>query len=214
MKLYINPFLDVFYEWGRKQGYWVTRGQVIAFLNGTPMNENWEELEISKDEALAVEALYTYPPSNALAYEDYSVPIVPIRDYLEENVPEWYYRHGWSMWIGGHTEGLLGAWERDSPIPYNPDVYAQWLDDRVLNRDYPRELVLTHDGSDGLGHLTGKEVQMQLLEGSYVQIVSGAPFDMLNSLYFTTVKGQSWCNVSSPSRFINWTEGPFEEVKE
>ena len=190
MKLYINPFLDVFYEWGRKQGYWETKREVVVFLNG----------RLTRD----------FPKLEKLAAYDEEmggscVPIAPIREYLEDNVPEWYYRKGWSMNIGGNIAEVIDAWERNSSMNFtgrNPSNLTL-----RETKGYPKELM--GRGESPLDLYVG---------GTYVQLlnlrnISHSAVIFLNSLYFTTVKGQSWCNVSSPSRFINWTEDPFEEVK-
>ena len=206
--LWINPFLDVFYEWGRKQGYWETKRDVVIFLNGNydPVYTDLRGYRFDQEPDFPkLQKLFAYDEGKG----GDKVPIAPIREYLKENVPEWYYQKGWSMDIGGQIEGVIEAWEN----PNHPELGPEYLH---LNPEVMPDGIGPHS-KEGIGYpkelMVGGDRFLNVYKGyEYVQLINIAR-TVLNSLYFTTVKGQSWCNVSSPSRFINWTEDPFEEVK-
>ena len=198
--LWINPFLDVFYEWGRKQGYWETKREVVIFLNGAWALRSNDEPE-----------LFHLFQGNINRHSSTRIPIKPIIDYLEENVPEWYYRHGhgWNVNIGGEINEVIEAWENPHYYGFEKPILADDQSEAIIiemESGYPKELMVD-----------GKYYLDTYPPSDYVQLLNintkRGSKTVLNSLYFTTVKGQSWCNVSSPSRFINWTEDPFEEVK-
>ncbi len=195
-KLWINPFLDTFYKWGLGK-YWEDKLSFLKFLD------------------------------NGDRYLGFGVDD-KMEEYIKEKVPEWYWKNGFDMRIGQggvvgdlYYDTLLLAWESGEPFrvglhdewTFYPDVAARG-GDGTYNPNlqyyigYPE--YLKRDGNMlSLYSLDGPYIKIIRLYGLEPEISKGMWF--YNSLFFTTEKGKSWCDVSSTSKFLNWmNENPFE----
>jgi len=204
MNLWINPFLDVFYEWGENK-YWITKADFLDYLN-----YSWaSRLDWSSERPKGAEV------DGA------------IQDYLKEMVPKWYYRFGFSMDIGGKLgmdidplfPDILECWEKDLPYrvdnrvtKYPESHYFTDLLQEKMYEGYPNELMIESDVNNNKFFLDLYNQNDQ--HNGWVQLIH-INNTVLNSLYFTTQKGKSWCDVTPLPKFMNWIdENPFKVVKE
>jgi len=198
--LWVNPFLDEFYEWGKGE-WWNNKKEFLNFLD-----EPQKEI------------------AGGMVNDEYPQEIVK---YLVERVPEWYFDglskdssgvplvkikhltiHGFSTSGGEDIPNFLSAWENNTPFTYFANFYpegSQWKrDDRVWEesyKDYPAEL--KKEGGMLLCHAYYK---------TYVRLVDVQGV-WWNALLFTAQKNKSWCK-SSKISFLNWTLTNPMEVKE
>tara|TARA_Y100000992_G_C21274449_1_gene499064 strand:+ start:5417 stop:6070 length:654 start_codon:yes stop_codon:yes gene_type:complete len=211
--LWVNPFLDEFYDWGR--GVW--------------WNSKEEFLDILDTPSTLKAGRFSKAMGGTRYDDEFPQEIVK---YLVERVPEWYFnglpkdssglpllimKH---MDIGAFSESIssststrfsnfLSAWENNTPFPVNKvNFYPEgphWRrTDRVWEesyKDYPEEL--KSDGCMLLCHEYYK---------SYVRLVDLQGV-FWNALLFTAEKNKSWCETSKIS-FLNWTLRNPMEVKE
>ena len=176
MNVWINPFLDVFYEWGLDT-HWKSKESFLVFLDTTHPNQLDAEIE----------------------------------KYIKKNVPRWYWESGMSMDInGGAIDYLLECWEGDR-------LYVNLEGDELVNdttkwnegnkpgyNNYPEYLKI----NDEMMRLFNSKNQ-----GNYVKLVK-LKGNWKNSLLFTTKQGESWCNMSSGIKYLNWINRNPMEVKE
>jgi hypothetical protein len=205
--LWVNPFLDEFYEWGMGE-WWNTKEEFLDMLD-SPSSE-----------------LESIRRVESRLGDEYPQEIVK---YLVERVPEWYFAglpkdssgvplvkikhlsingfHAYSNHDPYST--FISAWENNTPFPYDDvDFYSEGREwkrtDRVWEetyKDYPEEL------KNGEGMLL-----CHTYYKSYVRLVDvGGVF--WNALLFTAQKNKSWCE-SSKISFLNWTLRNPMEVKE
>jgi len=196
MKLWINPFLNTFYEWGLDK-YWHGKFEFIKYLD-----------EAGDSRTGKMEG--------------------DIEDYIKEHTPKWYWRNGFSWWVGtGYYDEIYNAWESGEPFKMgSSDEHMSYRgrDKSLMRREALRTRRGDYEGfpeylknTEGLvmevyPHQTGES---DMVEGDYPYVklinVSGSWF---NSLYFTSVKGKSWCDVSDKPLFINWINRDPMEVEE
>jgi len=116
IELWINPFLDDFYEWGEGE-YWNNKREFLGFLDTNPMASPYEDLKIKE---------------NGDVYN-----AIRIKNYIKENVPSWYYSNSFAMAInGGNLDTILNCWINDKPVLINNVVYMSYDQEE----DYPKEL--------------------------------------------------------------------------
>tara|TARA_R110002096_G_scaffold41636_3_gene112568 strand:- start:449 stop:988 length:540 start_codon:yes stop_codon:yes gene_type:complete len=179
MTLWVNPFLDVFYDWGLER-HWESKESFLVFLDTTPY------------------------------------PIYEVEKYIKENVPEWYWEVGMSMKInGGGLDYFLECWEGDMQyLTLDGDGNesfsvgnnaTQWHEtNKPAYNNYPEYLKI----NDEMMRLFNSKNQ-----GNYVKLVK-LKGNWKNSLLFTTKQGESWCNMSSGIKYLNWINRNPMEVKE
>jgi hypothetical protein len=132
------------------------------------------------------------------------------KEYIKENVPEWYWGDGWSMNIGGAKyEDILKCWEEDTPFQWPPVLgggyISDWSKERPNDRRYEKYPKYLKDNNMMLSVYPSTSHHIRLVE------IGGT---WMNSLYFTTERGKSWCNISLKPIFINWINRNPMEVKE
>ncbi len=198
--LWVNPFLDEFYDWGKGK-WWNTKKEFLAIL----------------DTALE--------PGTTVSNVSHEFP-QEIINYLVEKVPEWYFdglpkdssglvslklNH---MAIGAFeaSNGLaqfISAWENNTPFPLDEVNFfdKEYYDRRGSElwdesyKDYPEEL--KKDNCMLVSHEYYK---------TYVRLIElGGVW--WNALLFTAEKNKSWCE-SSKISFLNWTQRNPMEVKD
>jgi len=177
MKLWINPFLNTFYEWGLDK-YWIDKLSFIKFLDhGNDKGEQVAEIE----------------------------------EYIKEKVPEWYWEHGFSWWIESiYHDEILKCWEEDEPFVKEGqnEFIANIIDTSMKGyEEYPEYL----KGDDGM--MLELYPHWGASSHPYAKLIQVGD-EWFNSLYFTAVKGKSWCDISSEYNFINWVNRNPMEVKE
>jgi hypothetical protein len=172
MSLWINPFLDEFYNWGLGK-YWYTKMEFIISLD------------------------------TGFDYAGYTLDSPGgIHEYIMENVPKWYWEDGFSMDInGGFSSEILDAWQEDRPVLYLPKLMRPDSPTHHPAEEYPKYLI--HDGEMLELYPPNKYVKLIQIKNRWV-----------NSLYFTTKQGKSWCNILPKNNFINWISRNPMEVKE
>jgi hypothetical protein len=216
--LWVNPFLDEFYDWGKGK-WWNTKEQFISILDN-PKNTT-QELFYDKS-SLTPQGSYIFPQE--------------IMNYLVEKVPAWYFdglqkdpsglpslalshmsvnafQYG-SDYDGRLISKFISAWENNTPYPPSQ---ADFMTEEYLRsgaggnknrniwdetyKDYPEELKKD-------GHM----LETHRYYKSYIRLIDiGGLY--YNSLLFTAKKNQSWCK-SRKIPFLNWTLRNPREVKE
>jgi hypothetical protein len=194
MKLWINPFLNTLYEWGLDK-YWNDKLSFIRYLDDAGDHRT------GKMEG-------------------------DIEDYIKEKVPEWYWRDGFAWWIGtGFYDEIYNAWESGEPFKIGSSDEHKDEEERRRRRRVGRRMYRRGDYEGYPEYL--KNTEGLVMEVYPHQQGSGSPEDgypyvklinvsggWFNSLYFTSVKGESWCGISSKPIFINWINRNPMEVKE
>ena len=192
-KLWINPFLDTFYEWGLGK-YWEDKLSFLKFLD-------------NGDSGFGVDI------------DD------KMEEYIKEKVPEWYWKNGFDMRIGQggvvgdlYYDDLLLAWE--SGEPFRDGLQDEW----TFYSDVGGRNARYYIGYPEYLKIDGHMLSLYSLDGPYIKIIRlyglepegvlddiGRGVWFYNSLFFTTEKGKSWCDVSPTSKFLNWlNENPLE----
>ncbi|MBK65247.1 MAG: hypothetical protein CMB47_07000 [Euryarchaeota archaeon] len=202
--LWVNPFLDEFYEWGEGK-WWNTKEEFLEMLD-SPLSE------LGRIRGVESKLSDEYPQE--------------IVKYLVERVPEWYFNglpkdssgvplvkinhlsingfYGSS--INRQYSTFVSAWENNTPFPYDEVDFSEWQIDekgRVWEesyKDYPEEL------KNGKGVLL-----CHTYYKSYVRLVDVQGV-FWNALLFTAKKNKSWCK-SSKISYLNWTLRNPMEVK-
>lgn len=181
-KLWINPFLDTFYEWGLGK-YWKDKLSFLKFLDLTE-NIPVEMEEYIKEKVpewywkggFSMHIGQSYYDGVLKAWESgepFKINIANVRGEVED---EWNF--------GYSEKNVLDISNAQDYIGY-PEYLKSGGD--ILNL-YP------HGGS---------YVKM-------VFLMAGRTKYLFNSLLFTTEKGKSWCDMSSISKFLNWRINPLE----
>jgi len=186
--LWVNPFLDKFYIWG-KGTWWSSKRQFIGYLDtGLP--------EVGYD------AISTYITENVPEWYYQS------NKYLGGKPPQLIMSINAFHGNSNNLNKFIGAWENNEPYMTDVDFWpTAWFSTSMRDspqgyKDYPEYL-----------KWNGNVLPSHEYYGSYVRLLEFGGFNY-NSIFFTTKRNVSWCNTLPVYNFLNWNKRNPMEVKE